>query len=101
MTSSNSKSTWYLSNATNGGNGNKSDYCLDVNLSSKDGYERRLKITQCKNAKAKFKYGGHFYDDSTLKVRDCEDSSPSGNTSFGWEDNYIGQRFYYTLEPKK
>jgi len=118
MTSSNSKSTWYLSNATNGGNGNKSDYCLDVNLSSKDGYERRLKITQCKNAKAKFKYGGRyerniyvyydgnekcvdFYDDSTLKVRDCEDSSPSGNTSFGWEDNYIGQRFYYTLEPKK
>jgi len=93
------------------------EYHLDINLSSSDSYERRLKIIQYKKAKTKFKYGGRyerniyvcyngmkkcidFYDDSSLKVRDYEDSLPSGNMSFAWEDKYIVHRFYYSPEPK-
>ncbi|OUM57105.1 hypothetical protein PIROE2DRAFT_18010 [Piromyces sp. E2] len=115
-TNDDTPSTWYLSDGQNGKYGPKTGYCLDVNLSKSSSYNRYLMLVPCGKAKAKFKYGGHYpiniyayyddkvkcidFDDSMYpKVRDCEDASPSGNTSLGWKNKLIIKAMGYEKNP--
>jgi len=60
ITSENSPSYLYLSDAPNGNTGNPTNYCLDLGEMLSSAGFNYLRITECKNAKYKFKYANSY-----------------------------------------